>query len=49
MYYENNFGGSLNLIKMMLKYKCKNFIYSSTATVYGSSDDCKEGDPINPP
>jgi UDP-glucose 4-epimerase len=35
-YYENNFIGSINLLKMMEKYtSCREFIFSSTAAVYG--------------
>ncbi|CAI5438175.1 unnamed protein product [Caenorhabditis angaria] len=34
-YYSNNLVASLNLIKMCLKYKVKNFVFSSSATVYG--------------
>ena len=41
-YYENNLVGSMNLFKMMEKYeKCTNFIFSSTAAVYGDKDGCK--------
>lgn len=40
MYYENNLVGSLNLFKMMEKYDCKRFIFSSTAGVYGDKDNC---------
>lgn len=48
MYFENNFVGALNLVKMMVKYNCKNFIFSSTATAYGSSNNCVEKDLPNP-
>ncbi len=34
-YYENNIGGTLNLLKVLNKYNCKNIIFSSSATVYG--------------
>jgi len=35
-YYENNFVGSLNLLKMMEKHPlCKEFLFSSSAAVYG--------------
>lgn len=34
-YYENNIVGTLNLIKCLKKYNCKNIIFSSSATVYG--------------
>lgn len=48
MYFENNLGGSLNLFKMMEKYDCKNFIFSSTAGVYGDKDNCVETDDLHP-
>ena len=49
LYYENNLVGSLNLFKCMEAFdECKNFIFSSTATVYGEKDGCSETDPINP-
>ena len=51
MYYENNLVGSLNLFKMMEKYDCKRFIFSSTAGVYGDKDNCTETDsqkPVSP-
>lgn len=34
-YYQNNVGGTINLLQCMKKYKVKNFIFSSSATVYG--------------
>jgi UDP-glucose 4-epimerase len=34
-YYANNTENSLNLMNMCLKYKVNNFIFSSTAAVYG--------------
>ena len=34
-YYKNNIEGTLNLLELMKKYNCKNFIFSSSATVYG--------------
>ncbi len=47
-YYQNNVSGSLNLLQMMEKFDCRNFIFSSTATVYGCSNDCTEDSLINP-
>lgn len=39
MYYENNIGSTLALLNMMKKYDfCKNFVFSSSATVYGIPD-----------
>ena len=35
-YYENNLVSTLNLIKIMEDYQCKNLIFSSSATVYGN-------------
>ncbi len=34
-YYENNVAGSLNLLKAMMQFGVKRFIFSSTAAVYG--------------
>jgi len=34
-YWENNVGGTMNLIKVMEKHAVKNFVFSSSATVYG--------------
>lgn len=34
-YYQNNISGAISLLKIMKKYNCKNFIFSSSATVYG--------------
>jgi len=36
-YYENNIQSTLNLLKLCKKYNVNNFIFSSSATVYGSS------------
>lgn len=34
-YYENNVAATLTLLKTMMKYKVKKFIFSSTAATYG--------------
>ncbi|RYC74949.1 UDP-glucose 4-epimerase GalE [Candidatus Nanosyncoccus alces] len=34
-YYQNNVAGTINLLEAMQKHKVKNFIFSSSATVYG--------------
>lgn len=39
MYYENNIAGSLNLYNCMKKYGVKNFVFSSSATVYGDPEE----------
>ena len=48
LYFETNVVGSMNMFKMMEKYDCKNFIFSSTSTVYGDKDDCRETDVKTP-
>ena len=37
LYHEVNIEGTKNLINVMAMYECKEFIYSSSATVYGNS------------
>ncbi len=41
LYYENNVGGTINLLKCMKKYGVKKIIFSSSATVYGTQDTVK--------
>ena len=53
-YYNNNLVSSLNLFKMMQKYKIHNLIFSSSASVYGNSvspldEHCKTGEGITNP
>ena len=36
-YYNTNLQSTLNLLKTMIKYNCKNLIFSSSATVYGDN------------
>jgi len=40
-YYENNCMSLINILKLMQKYKVRNLLYSSSATVYG---DCSMSD-----
>ena len=52
-YWENNVQGTLNLLKVMKKNNCNTFIFSSSATIYGSVDNLKikedfEIKPIHP-
>ena len=52
-YWENNVFGSMNLIKIMEKYKCYRLVFSSSATVYGTKNSKLlreefEPDPQNP-
>lgn len=37
-YYENNIAGTLSVLKAARAHGCKNFIFSSSATVYGEPD-----------
>lgn len=53
IYWENNISGTINLLKTMEKYNCKNIVFSSSATVYKSQGYklLEEGDicePVNP-
>ena len=52
-YFENGVGGTIKLLQAMDRHEVRNIVYSSSATVYGLSDDLplKEGAPtyvINP-
>jgi UDP-glucose 4-epimerase len=52
-YYQNNTVGTLNLLKAMIDNDCKNFIFSSTAAVFGDPkytpiDEKHPKAPINP-
>ena len=53
-YYNNNIAGTLVLVDVMRKHGCKNIIFSSSATVYGSpafipiTEECPKGNCTNP-
>ncbi|MGB9711217.1 MAG: UDP-glucose 4-epimerase GalE [Thermodesulfovibrio sp.] len=49
-YYRNNFCNTLNLVEACLEHGVKNFIFSSSAAVYGIPEKCpvNEDAPINP-
>lgn len=52
-YYDNNVSSTLTLLRVMLKYNVKKFIFSSTAATYGIPtvdiiDESIETKPINP-
>ena len=36
LYWDINVAGSNNLLKVMQKYNCKTFVFSSSATIYGN-------------
>lgn len=40
-YYDNNVTGTINLLEAMEKHQIHNFIFSSSATVYGDQSDGK--------
>ena len=37
-YYHNNFTSTLNILREMQKYQIRNFVFSSSCTVYGQAD-----------
>lgn len=53
-YYENNIGGTLVLMEVLRNNNCKNIIFSSSATVYGTpsvipiTEECPKGVCTNP-
>ena len=53
-YYENNVGGTIKLLQAMRDANCKNIIFSSSATVYGTpeklplTEDMPRGVTTNP-
>lgn len=54
MYYRNNIDTTLTLLEVMNKFNCKKLVFSSSATVYGDSEETrfvetiKKGTPSNP-
>lgn len=53
-YYDNNVGGTITLLKAMRESGCKNIVFSSSATVYGTpqslplTEDMPKGAATNP-
>lgn len=53
-YYENNISGTLVLLDVLRQHRCKNLIFSSSATVYGDpavipiTEECPKGHCTNP-
>lgn len=41
-YYQNNIGGLVNVLQKMIECNIKNFVFSSSCTVYGEPDGNKE-------
>lgn len=50
LYYRNNIGSLVNILDLILKYKVKGFVFSSSCTVYGQPDQLPvtENAPIKP-
>ena len=50
MYYVNNLNGTLNLCELMVEFGVSNFVFSSSATVYGDPEriPISEDSPIQP-
>ena len=48
-YYENNIGGAMTILQAMKRHNVKNFVFSSSATVYGDPETvpCTEDSPAN--
>ena len=38
LYYQNNLFSTINLLQVMKEFHCKTFLFSSSATVYGSAE-----------
>ena len=50
-YWDCNVSGTINLIKVMKKFECFKFVFSSSATIYGVKNNntlIKESDKISP-
>ena len=53
LYWDINVNGSINLLRVMDRYDCRTIVFSSSATIYGTSNDSlikenTEIKPINP-
>ena len=47
-YFESNVGGSVNLMQVMREFGVKLLVFSSSACVYGDTNNFEEGGPIHP-
>ena len=53
-YYDNNIAGTVSLLMVLREIGCKNFVFSSSATVYGTpafvpiTEECPKGICTNP-
>ena len=41
-YFNTNVNGSMNIFNAMIKYDCRYFIFSSTASIYGNNKYCSD-------
>lgn len=50
MYWNINVNGTLNILKILKKFNCRNFVFSSSATVYSAKEKnlLNEASKINP-
>ena len=50
LYWESNFAASLNLVRVMTEFDCNIMVFSSSATVYGTSNNSpvNENDLVKP-
>ena len=39
MYFDNNFGSLISILELVQEFKVKNFVFSSSCTVYGDPDE----------
>ena len=49
-YWDFNVGGTINLLKVMKSFNCHSIVFSSSATIYNSTNYCKfkESSELNP-
>ena len=49
-YWDHNFNGTMNILKIMDKFDCRRMVFSSSASIYGVYDENKltENSKINP-
>ena len=40
LYWKINLAGTINLLETMIKYKCKDLVFSSSETIYKHKDNC---------
>ena len=41
MYYQNNIYSTISLLEIMEEFNCRNFVFSSSTTVYGDQNTAK--------